>query len=118
MPQVQTIPILNDTDLFDVQGVAFQPIRALHYKLPVLGFRVGGFTYVTDANYLSPAARDQMRGSDVIVLNALRQEVLALLPTRDEWVKVNLGYGPSRVGAFRDENSPADAPNYILRVVH
>lgn len=51
-------------------------------------------------------------------LEMLRQDILALLPTRDEWVKVNLGYGPSRVGAFRDEKSPADAPRYILRVVH
>ncbi len=51
-------------------------------------------------------------------LARLEQEIIALLPTRNEWVKVNLGYGPSRVGAFRDENSPADAPQYILRVVH
>jgi phosphoribosyl 1,2-cyclic phosphate phosphodiesterase len=74
VPQVQTIPILTDTDPFDVQGVPFQPIRALHYKLPVLGFRVGGFTYVTDASHLSSASLDLMRGSEVIVLNALRQE--------------------------------------------
>ncbi|MBO0358145.1 MBL fold metallo-hydrolase [Hymenobacter sp. BT186] len=74
VPQVQTIPILDDTTVFDVQGVPFQPIRALHYKLPVLGFRVGGFTYVTDANYLGPEALEQMRGSEIIVLNALRHE--------------------------------------------
>ncbi|QNH63687.1 MBL fold metallo-hydrolase [Hymenobacter sediminicola] len=74
VPQVQTVPILSDTEQFDVQGVAFQPIRALHYKLPVLGFRVGNFSYVTDANHLSSAALDQMRGSDVVVLNALRHE--------------------------------------------
>ena len=74
VPQVQTIPILNDSDVFEVQGVPFQPIRALHHQLPVLGFRVGGFTYVTDANYLDPAALDRMRGSEIIVLNALRHE--------------------------------------------
>jgi len=74
VPQVQTIPILDDTTAFDVQGVSFQPIRALHYKLPVLGFRVGGFTYVTDANYLGAEALEQMRGSEIIVLNALRHE--------------------------------------------
>jgi hypothetical protein len=51
-------------------------------------------------------------------LATLRQDILGLLPTRDEWVKVNLGYGPSRVGAFRDEASPADAPQYLIRVVH
>ena len=48
----------------------------------------------------------------------LAQEVLALLPTRDEWVKVNLGYGPSRVGAWRVPN-PQDPSkeNYEIRVV-
>ena len=53
----------------------------------------------------------------------LRQAVLALLPVRDEWVKINLGYGPSRVGAFRAAAAPAPdaAPtttdDYTLRVV-
>jgi len=48
----------------------------------------------------------------------LAAEVLALLPTRDEWVKVNLGYGPSRVGAWRVPN-PQDPSkeNYEIRVV-
>ena len=74
IPQVQLHPILSDTAAFSVAGVEFLPIRALHYKLPVLGFRVGGFTYVTDANHLSPEALERMRGSDIIVLNALRHE--------------------------------------------
>ncbi|MBC6989467.1 MBL fold metallo-hydrolase [Hymenobacter sp. BT491] len=74
VPQVNTIPILSDTNSFSVEGVEFQPIRALHYKLPVLGFRVGNFTYLTDANYLSPESLELMRGSEVIVLNALRHE--------------------------------------------
>ncbi len=74
VPRVQTVPIVSDTNSFLVEGVPVLPIRALHYKLPVLGFRIGGFCYVTDANHLSSAALDQMRGSDVIVLNALRRE--------------------------------------------
>ena len=51
-------------------------------------------------------------------LNTLRQEIIGLLPTRDEWVKVNLGYGPSRVGAWRVPN-PHDpsAEHYEVRVV-
>lgn len=60
----------------------------------------------------------QQRDNLQTTIAALRQEILNLLPTRDEWVKVNLGYGPSRVGAFRDDASPADAPQYVLRVVH
>jgi phosphoribosyl 1,2-cyclic phosphate phosphodiesterase len=50
------------------------PLRALHHKLPVLGFRIGGFCYLTDANHLGPETRAQLRDADVIVLNALRRE--------------------------------------------
>ena len=74
IPQVALHPILSETEPFPVEGVLFEPIRALHYKLPVLGFRVENFTYVTDANHLGPDALEQMRGSEVIVLNALRHE--------------------------------------------
>ncbi|MCB2408763.1 MBL fold metallo-hydrolase [Hymenobacter lucidus] len=74
VPKVQTMPILSDTDSFEVEGVLVQPIRAMHYKLPVLGFRIGNFTYITDANYLSEESLERVRGSEVIVLNALRHE--------------------------------------------
>lgn len=50
-------------------------------------------------------------------LQRLREQVLALLPTREEWVKVNLGYGPSRVGAFRVPSEGSDV-QYEVRVVH
>ncbi|MEJ7660548.1 MAG: hypothetical protein WKG07_13505 [Hymenobacter sp.] len=51
-------------------------------------------------------------------LDLLAQEILALLPTRDEWVKVNLGYGPSRVGAWRVPNAQdPKAEHYEIRVV-
>ena len=51
------IPRINvhtiDTAPFDVSGVKFIPIQVLHYQLPVLGFRVNDFTYITDANFIS-----------------------------------------------------------------
>ncbi|MET4106343.1 hypothetical protein [Hymenobacter sp. UYP22] len=51
-------------------------------------------------------------------LTRLRQQIIEQLPVRDEWVKVNLGYGPSRVGAFRVENTSDAVPSgYELRVV-
>ncbi|RZK14251.1 MAG: hypothetical protein EOO56_25360 [Hymenobacter sp.] len=51
-------------------------------------------------------------------LHRLENEILHLLPTRDEWVKVNLGYGPSRVGAWRVPNAPgATTEHYEIRVV-
>jgi phosphoribosyl 1,2-cyclic phosphate phosphodiesterase len=40
----------------------------------VLGFRFGDFTYITDANYISPEEKEKIRGSKVLVLNALRRE--------------------------------------------
>ncbi|NML65347.1 MBL fold metallo-hydrolase [Hymenobacter sp. RP-2-7] len=74
VPQVALHPIERDDAPFDVLGLAVQPLRALHHKLPVLGFRVGGLAYLTDANKLPPSTLEQMRGADVVVLNALRHE--------------------------------------------
>ena len=51
-------------------------------------------------------------------LARLEQEIVALLPTRNEWVKVNLGYGPSRVGAWHVPATAGAAERYELRVVH
>jgi hypothetical protein len=51
-------------------------------------------------------------------LRRLEADILHLLPTRDEWVKVNLGYGPSRVGAWRVPNADgAKEEHYEIRVV-
>lgn len=74
VPQVSVHAIESDTEPFEVLGLAVQPIRALHYRLPVLGFRIGGFVYLTDANYLAPETLALLRGADTIVLNALRRE--------------------------------------------
>ncbi|MCA8830840.1 hypothetical protein [Hymenobacter pini] len=51
-------------------------------------------------------------------LTRLRQHIIQQLPVRDEWVKINLGYGPSRIGAFRiGTPSKAATEEYELRVV-
>ena len=52
------------------------------------------------------------------LLAQLEAEIIALLPTRDEWVKVNLGYGPSRVGAWQVPATGSTPARYELRVVH
>ncbi len=74
VPQVRLHPIEADDQPFEVLGLAVQPLRALHYRLPVLGFRIGGFVYLTDANFISEATMTLLRGADTIVLNALRRE--------------------------------------------
>jgi len=72
IPRVNLYPIAEEP--FEVEGVAVTPIRVMHYKLPVLGFRFGNFTYITDANYISEDEKAKIAGSEVIVLNALRKE--------------------------------------------
>lgn len=72
IPQVQLYPIRNQP--FEVEGVPFTPIQVMHYKLPVFGYRIGDFSYITDANYISEEEKEKVRGSKVIVLDALRIE--------------------------------------------
>ena len=72
------IPVLEihriSTAPFVIGDLQFQPIQVMHYKLPVFGFRVGNFTYITDANYIAAEEIDKIKGSDIVVLNALRHE--------------------------------------------
>lgn len=72
IPRVNLFPITLAP--FIVAGIPVQPIRVMHYKLPVLGFRVANFTYITDANYITAEEKQKIAGSEVIVLNALRKE--------------------------------------------
>jgi phosphoribosyl 1,2-cyclic phosphate phosphodiesterase len=50
------------------------PIEVMHHKMPVLGFRFGNFTYITDANRIEESEKEKIKGSAVLVLNALRKE--------------------------------------------
>lgn len=72
------IPELNmhsiSLEPFWVGDIPVVPIQVWHLKMPVLGFRFGAFTYITDANRIEPAEKDKIRGSELLVLNALRRE--------------------------------------------
>lgn len=65
---------VNEIDLnpFKIGEIEIQPIEVLHYKLPVMGFRIRDFTYITDANYISEEQIEKIRGSRIVVLNALQ----------------------------------------------
>jgi phosphoribosyl 1,2-cyclic phosphate phosphodiesterase len=58
---------------FEIDGIKFTPIEVMHYKLPVFGFRVKDFTYITDANFISDTEMEKIKGTKVLVLNALRK---------------------------------------------
>ncbi len=59
---------------FDIGQTKFIPILVMHYKLPVWGFRVNNFTYITDANSIPEKEKEKIYGSEVLVINALRRE--------------------------------------------
>lgn len=71
------IPLLatNEINLdpFEAAGIPFTPIEVIHYKLPVLGFRVKDFTYLTDCNFIEEKELEKAKGSKVLVLDALQQ---------------------------------------------
>lgn len=72
------IPEINlhliDNFPFTIEGTTFTPIEAKHYKLPVFGYRIENFTYLTDANFITEEEKQKIKGSEVFVINALRHE--------------------------------------------
>ena len=72
VPRIQTFEIKNAD--FEIFGKKVTPIEVMHYKLPVLGFRFGDFTYITDANSISEEEKAKIKGSKIVVLNALQRE--------------------------------------------
>jgi phosphoribosyl 1,2-cyclic phosphate phosphodiesterase len=59
---------------FTVKNLQIIPIRVFHYRLPVYGFRVGNFAYITDANYIPEESKEKLYGVKYLVINALRKE--------------------------------------------
>lgn len=57
---------------FSIGPLQFTPIEVMHYKLPVLGFRINDFTYITDAKTISDKEKEKIKGSKILVVNALQ----------------------------------------------
>lgn len=72
------IPQLNLHTITDapflIKGTEFIPIEVMHHKLPVKAYRIGNISYVTDANFISETEKEKIKGSEIIVINALRHE--------------------------------------------
>jgi len=73
---------------FTIGDINLVPIELLHFKLPVYGFRIGDFTYITDANTISDREIDKIRGTKILVLNALRKEPHISHFTLDEAIEL------------------------------
>ncbi len=72
IPKINLHTIGNEP--FNVGPVKFTPIEVLHYKLPVLGFRIQDFTYITDAKTITEPEIEKIKGSKVLVVNALQKQ--------------------------------------------
>lgn len=99
---------------FYIEGVKIVPIRVQHFKMPVLGFRVGNFTYITDANKISDEEIEKIKGTEVLVLNALRLEKHISHFSLDEAVEMSNRIKPAKtfithlshqMGAHSDTNA-------------
>lgn len=63
-----------DGSPFTVNGVSVLPLPVMHLKMPVLGFRIDNFSYITDANYIPEETMEKLQGTETLVLNALQRE--------------------------------------------
>lgn len=74
VPRLNMIHIEKATPFFLQDDVKVIPIEVIHYNLPVLGFRIENFTYITDCKTIDPIELEKIKGTDILVINALREE--------------------------------------------
>jgi phosphoribosyl 1,2-cyclic phosphate phosphodiesterase len=72
IPEINLITI--DETPFYIGDIKVIPIVVWHYKMPVYAFRFGNFTYITDANRIDEEEKEKIKGSEILVVNALRRE--------------------------------------------
>ncbi len=70
---VITLHEIENTD-FSAEGISVVPIEVMHHLLPVFGFRIGDFTYITDAKTVSEREKRKIYGSKILVINALQKD--------------------------------------------
>lgn len=73
IPQLN-LHTIGANEAFNIGPVQLTPIEVMHYRLPVLGFRIGDFTYITDAKTVAPEELEKIKGTKVLVINALQKQ--------------------------------------------
>lgn len=94
VPRLHLHEIQNEP--FTVEGIPVTPIEVQHLRLPVYGFRIGDFAYVTDANFIADEELAKLRGTKVLVLNALQQTAHPSHFTLAEALEIVERVGPER----------------------
>lgn len=72
LPQIDLHTISDQP--FEIGNSTVIPLNIMHYKLPILGFRIHDFTYITDAKTISEETIAKIKGTKILVINALQHE--------------------------------------------
>lgn len=94
VPQVELHVVENRP--FMIDGIEIIPVRAMHYRLPVLGFRIGDFAYLTDANFISEEEKEKLIGTRHLVIGALRKQKHLSHFSLDEALQIIRELSPKR----------------------
>lgn len=73
LPRINLREIINEED-FSIHGITITPLPVMHLHMPVLGFRIGNFSYITDANHIPETTLEKLKGTQILVINALQRE--------------------------------------------
>lgn len=96
-PGIPLIRLHTITDAtFCIDDIEIIPIRVWHKNLPVLGFRIGGFTYITDANFIDESNLEKIAGSEILVINGLQRTPHYSHFTLDEALEIIAGLKPAK----------------------
>jgi len=73
-PEISPTTIPPALTPFSIKNLTIKPIRVLHGSLPILGYRIGSFAYITDCSLLPESSIEELQDLDTLVINALRHE--------------------------------------------
>lgn len=73
VPKISLMNVKPDKS-FNIGSVQVTPIRVMHGRLPILGYRINDFAYITDMLTMPDEEYEKLKGLDVLIMNALRIE--------------------------------------------
>ncbi|MCE5206468.1 MAG: MBL fold metallo-hydrolase [Porphyromonadaceae bacterium] len=92
-----TVRKINEKNPFYIGSVEVIPIRVMHYKLPILGYRIENFVYLTDVKTIPETEFDKLKNVDTLVISALRKKEHISHQTLEQALKVVDRIGPKKV---------------------
>ncbi|MFV0531726.1 MAG: MBL fold metallo-hydrolase [Flavobacteriales bacterium] len=71
----ELVPCYINLNSFAVEDILIEPIRIMHGNLPILGFRIDQFAYITDAGFIESSELSKIKNLDILIINALRKKI-------------------------------------------